>query len=160
MTAGGAEKSQQCHKYFLQYSTFTSERPQFRTWGRQTCFLPRAPSNLVTPLLTRSSWNKFVSAIHAPTAFRMVFYTLLLFLRSTLLLNRNKHIQRRTQKIFMGGFIQWHMIVICIWCALFVTSQFYVMFTFPHQRFGEVCWHNMHIFLHAFPLFYMSVYWI
>ena len=47
----GAEKSQQCHKYFLQCSTFTSERSQVRTWGRQTCFLPRAPSNLVTPLL-------------------------------------------------------------------------------------------------------------
>jgi len=47
----GAEKSQQCHKYFLQCSTFTSERSQVRTWGRQTCFLPRAPSNLVTPLV-------------------------------------------------------------------------------------------------------------
>jgi len=23
----------------------------------------------------------------------------------------------------MGGFIQWHMVVICIWCALFVTSH-------------------------------------
>ena len=29
---------------------FASERPQFRTWGRKTCCLPRAPSNLVTPL--------------------------------------------------------------------------------------------------------------
>jgi len=37
---GGAEKSRQCHKHFLQYSTFASERPQCRTWGRQTCFLP------------------------------------------------------------------------------------------------------------------------
>jgi len=46
----GAEKSQQCHKDFLQYSTFASERSQFRTWGRQTCFLPRTPSNLVAPL--------------------------------------------------------------------------------------------------------------
>jgi len=27
--------------------------------------------------------------------------------------------------------------VICIWFALFVTSQFYVIFTFPNQRFGE-----------------------
>jgi len=50
MTAGGAEKFQKCHKHFLQYSTFASERPQVRTWGRQTCLLPRAPSNLVTPL--------------------------------------------------------------------------------------------------------------
>jgi len=50
MVAGDTEKSQQCHKYFLQYSTFASERPQVQTWGRQTCFLPRAPSNLVAPL--------------------------------------------------------------------------------------------------------------
>jgi len=50
ITAGGAEKSQQCHKYFLQYSTFASERPLLRKWGRQTCFLLRAPSNLVTTL--------------------------------------------------------------------------------------------------------------
>jgi len=41
----GAEKSQQYRKYFLQYSTFASERPPIRTWGRQTCFLHRAPSN-------------------------------------------------------------------------------------------------------------------
>ena len=39
--------AQQCRKYFLQYSTFASERTQVRTWGRQTCFLPRVPSNLV-----------------------------------------------------------------------------------------------------------------
>jgi len=50
MTAWGAEKSQKCHKCFLQYSTFASERPQLRRWGHQTCFLPRAPSNLVTSL--------------------------------------------------------------------------------------------------------------
>jgi len=42
----GTEKSQQCHKHFLQYSKFSSERAQVRTWGRQTCFLPRAPSAL------------------------------------------------------------------------------------------------------------------
>jgi len=42
---------------------------------------------------------------------------------------------------FSGGFIQWHMVVICIWCALFMMSQFDVIFMFPNQRFGEVCWH-------------------
>jgi len=66
ITAGGAEKSQQCHKYFLQYSKFAFERTPVRPWGRQTStmgapvrprgrqtlFLPRAPSNLVTPLST------------------------------------------------------------------------------------------------------------
>jgi len=47
---GGAEKSHKCYKYFLQCNEFAFERAQVRTWGRQTCFLPRAPSNLVTPL--------------------------------------------------------------------------------------------------------------
>jgi len=41
-------------------------------------------------------------------------------------------------EIFHGGFIQWHMVVICIWGALFVTSQFDVICMFPNQRFGEV----------------------
>jgi len=36
------------------------------------------------------------------------------------------------------GFIQWHMAVICIWCPLFVTSQFDVIFMFPNQHFAEV----------------------
>jgi len=40
---------------------------------------------------------------------------------------------------FYGGFIQWHRVVICIWCALFVTSQFDVKALFPNERFGEVC---------------------
>ena len=43
-----------------------------------------------------------------------------------------------------GGFIQWHMVVICIWCALFFTSKFDVIFLFPNQSFGEVCWHNVY----------------
>jgi len=40
-------------------------------------------------------------------------------------------------KKFMGYFIQWHMAVICIWCVLFVTSQFDIICIFPNQRFGE-----------------------
>ena len=57
-------KSQQCHKYFLQYTTFDSERPQVRTRGRQTCFLPWAPSNLVTllPLRQQSQKSRFFGA--------------------------------------------------------------------------------------------------
>ena len=51
---GGRQTSQQCHKYFLQFSTFASKRPQVRTRGHQTCFLPRAPSNFVTPLTIRT----------------------------------------------------------------------------------------------------------
>jgi len=63
-------------------------------------------------------------------------------------------------EIFMGGFVQWHMVVICIWCALFVTSQFDVIFIFPNQRFREICWQNMHILLHTLPLIYVSLHWI
>jgi len=61
---GGRHKSQQCHRYFLQYSAFASERSQVRTWGGQTCLLPRAPSNLVKPLLLRqqSQKSRFVGA--------------------------------------------------------------------------------------------------
>jgi len=32
-----------------------------------------------------------------------------------------------------------HMVVICIWFALLVTSQFDVISTFRNQHFGEVC---------------------
>ena len=39
-------------------------RPQFRTWGSQTCFKPLAPSNLVTPL---SKSNVIIfSSIYTP----------------------------------------------------------------------------------------------
>jgi len=38
--------------HILQNSKFASERLKVRAWGRQTCFLPRAPCNLVTPLDT------------------------------------------------------------------------------------------------------------
>jgi len=63
------------------------------------------------------------------------------------------------QKTFIGGFIQRHMVVICIWYALFVTSQFDVIFTFPSQQFGKICWHNRHILLHGLCLFYVSLDW-
>jgi len=49
-TAVAPKKNQQCHTFFLQYSTFASERPQVRTWGCRICFLPWEPSNLVTIL--------------------------------------------------------------------------------------------------------------
>ena len=72
----------------------------------------------------------------------------------------SRNIQWRTQNIFMGAFIQRHMVVICIWCALFVTSQFDVIFMFTNQCLGEVCWHNMHILVRALPLIYVSLHWI
>ena len=56
-----AETPKKCHKNFLHNSKFPFERGQVRTWGRQTCFLPRAPSNLVTPLVVsvRLSLGRF-----------------------------------------------------------------------------------------------------
>jgi len=69
-TAGGAEslrwqlKSLNVTCTFFNTSEIASERPQVRTWGRQTCFLPRAPSNFVTPLrraLVRNNTNQFTS---------------------------------------------------------------------------------------------------
>jgi len=40
-----------------------------------------------------------------------------------------------TENFHGGAFIQWQMVVICIWCVLFVTSQFDVIFMFS----SEVC---------------------
>jgi len=41
---------------------------------------------------------------------------------------------------FHGGvLVQGHMVIICVWCVLFVTSQFDVISMFPNQCFGEVC---------------------
>jgi len=60
--------------------------------------------------------------------------------------------QWRTQKILMEGLVQGHMVVICIWCSLFVTSQFDVISMFPNQRFGEVSWHDNAHFSTSTPL--------
>jgi len=35
-----AEKSQQCHKHFLQYTAFTSKISQVRTWGAKLASFP------------------------------------------------------------------------------------------------------------------------
>ena len=73
-------------------------------------------------------WQKY----HLPTGVIKVVWGNWLKLRKGAL-------QRRTQKIFINGFIQWHMVLISLWYAVFVTSQFDVRFMFPNQRFGEVC---------------------
>jgi len=58
ITAGGAEKSQQCQKYFLLYSAFTSERLQVRTlgaklacyqWGADVWWCPGRLPNCMPP---------------------------------------------------------------------------------------------------------------
>ena len=59
------------------------------------------------------------------------------------------------RKFSWGGFIQWDRVVICICCALFVTSQFDVIVLFPNQRFSEVRWHNMHVFLYIHSPYFM-----
>ena len=38
---------------------------------------------------------------------------------------------------FHGVFIRWHRVVICIWCALSVASQFDVIVLFLYQHFGK-----------------------
>jgi len=39
------------------------------------------------------------------------------------------------RKFSRGGVIQWHMVFVSIWCALFMTSQFDVIFMFS----SDVC---------------------
>jgi len=67
MTAGGIDcvgrrKVPTMSQLLLQHSKFTSKRVQVRKW--RTCFLPRAPSNLVTPLVRGQCPH------HAPTLWR------------------------------------------------------------------------------------------
>jgi len=66
-----------------------------------------------------------------------------LYLHAILSIRWYNTAQWRTQKIFMGGFNRWHVVVICIWCALFVTSQFGAIVMSTNQRFGEFFWHNI-----------------
>jgi len=92
--------------------------------------------------------------------------TIAAWLRLSLLSAQSKGVRR---KVSWDGVhsVTWHMMVICIWCALFVTSQFDVISMFPNQRFGEVYWHSAHVLLHPLSLFehplslfYVSLHWI
>jgi len=40
---------------------------------------------------------------------------------------------------------QWRMVVSVTRFTMFVTSQYDVISTFANQRFGEVCWQNVHV---------------
>ena len=51
-----------------------------------------------------------------------------------------------------SSIVQCRMVVIVAGYTLFVTSQYDIIFTCADQRFGEVCWHNMRIVLHALSL--------
>jgi len=61
ITAGAAEKSKNVTSAFFNAVHFLPH-DLFRTWGRQTCFLPRAPSNLVTSLAIWFCLNPFVAS--------------------------------------------------------------------------------------------------
>ena len=70
-------------------------------------------------------------------------------------MNANRGVRR---KFPWGGFIQWQMVVICVWCELFVMSQFDVIFMFQTNLLATFV--DMYIFLHPLPLFYVSLHWI
>jgi len=46
-----------------------------------------------------------------------------------------------------------HFYFMCAVCDVTIWRHI----TFPNQRFGEVCWHTLHVLLHALPLFYVSL---
>jgi len=52
------------------------------------------------------------------------------------------------RKFSWGGFVQWHIVVIFIWCGLFVTSQFDVVFMFPSKVLATFV-DTICIFFHA-----------
>jgi len=57
-------------------------------------------------------------------------------------------------EIFHGGiFIQWHMVVICIWCALFLTSQLDVIFMFSNNVLAKLVYSICIIFDKHSPYF-------
>jgi len=71
---------------------------------------------------------------HFANSYQVADDAMQMYVHETLNLNvRSRNAQWRTQKIFMRRvFIQWHMVVICIWCAVFITTQFDVIFMFPN----------------------------
>jgi len=50
------------------------------------------------------------------------------------------------------AYAEWNMVVICIWCALFVTSQ-----SVSKPTFWRSLLNNMHILMHALPIIYVSL---
>ena len=134
ITVGAAEKSQQCRKYLAQYSKFAFERAQYKGAYHDSQTYPwmRLCSGS-----TMGAPNFDHRGAGSTTGEPNLFFA-----------------PAPSNLVTPLGFIEWLMVVICIWSALCVTSQFDVIFMFPSQRFDEVCWHNMHIHLHAL-LFYV-----
>ena len=79
ITAGGAEWLRRAAKSPNNVTrTFFNTvhllpRDLFGTWGRQTCFLPRAPSHLITPL-TATYWIIYV--FENPNVYNKSFFVL------------------------------------------------------------------------------------
>jgi len=85
----------------------------------------RTPKNLPAPTPMGASMTATLLKSRIMTI-ELLFYFLCLLLK----LGEARSGVRR--KFSWGGFIQWHMVVISIWCALFVTSQHGVIFMFPN----------------------------
>jgi len=59
-----------------------------------------------------------------------------------------------------GGYIQWNMVVICIWCTLFVTSRLTSYSCFQTNVFAKLVDTRYMFFYTHFPLIYVSLHWI
>jgi len=68
----------------------------------------------------------------------MKYFTFFYFIHVTVNITETPLVSGVRRKFSWGVLVQGHMVVICIWCSLFVTSQFDVISMFPNQRFGEV----------------------
>jgi len=131
--------SEQIDEMFIQKSGAKIQCTKVPHFCLENSFFHTYSCGICTPVPTPSSPDKAISANSVKSP-----------------LNKEKRRHSTSggrRKFWWGAFIQWLMVVICLWCAVFVTSQSDVIFMFPNQRFGEVCWHNMHILLHALPLF-------
>jgi len=59
----GVAKSQQFHKYFLQYSTFASEKPQVWTWGAKLASCPGRRLTSLRPCKQRLFWSNLTERL-------------------------------------------------------------------------------------------------
>jgi len=112
-------------------------------WSQLLCSLP-----LPIHFINRSGWKSSLQ------------YTTVLNITATAIAPSMRMLfpEAYAENFLGGGLVQGHMVVICIWCALFVTSQFDVMFqTNVLAKFVDII---MHIFLHALPLFHVSLHWM
>jgi len=92
ITAGGAEKSQQYHKYFLQYSEFASETAQVGRWGAKLGFCPGCHVTSLRPCIRIPPWRPSRTTSGTLTTVWEPLHSLLLdgtFMRRTTDLEKN-----------------------------------------------------------------------